>query len=299
MNNEHPHWADRAIAVFTGLMLITYITGNYFSCQQLKLTQGTFEELKKGGSDTHDLAEAAKRQAETSRAIAEAARAQVESSKAIAERALAQAKATNDIASQARRSANTAEQALGLQARPWVGLDGSVTIESIGVVSTQGFEVKFTYTVKNFGSVPALYVVSSAKIGIERHTRSNASDNALRDQSDRQCLFADTNYAPRGTVFTGNQPPAQPQRPGPAAEFTGATVFPDQRFQMGMSVNDRSGLSDGFDPGASLWGVGCVAYLGPTGPVHHTRFCFSSQGPANQIKPGEVMLTCHTNNIAD
>ena len=37
-SSNRPHWADRSIAIFTGLMLITYITGNYFSCQQIRLT---------------------------------------------------------------------------------------------------------------------------------------------------------------------------------------------------------------------------------------------------------------------
>jgi len=35
---NRPHWADSAIAIFTGLILITYITSNYFACQQLKST---------------------------------------------------------------------------------------------------------------------------------------------------------------------------------------------------------------------------------------------------------------------
>lgn len=35
---NRPHWADAVIAILTGLILITYITSNYFSCRQLKLT---------------------------------------------------------------------------------------------------------------------------------------------------------------------------------------------------------------------------------------------------------------------
>jgi hypothetical protein len=46
MANNRPHWADTAIAVFTGLMLITYITGNYFSCRQLRLTRDAMKQAK-------------------------------------------------------------------------------------------------------------------------------------------------------------------------------------------------------------------------------------------------------------
>ena len=47
MPNNRPHWADTAIAVFTGLMLLTYITGNWFSCQQLKLTRKAVEQAQR------------------------------------------------------------------------------------------------------------------------------------------------------------------------------------------------------------------------------------------------------------
>jgi hypothetical protein len=99
MNTNRPHWADTAIAIFTGLMLITYITSNYFSCQQLKLTKKTFEEIRKGGADTHDLAVAAKAQADSSKVIAESAKAQADNTETIAQAARTQATAAvNQVA---------------------------------------------------------------------------------------------------------------------------------------------------------------------------------------------------------
>lgn len=38
--HPRPHWADKAIAVFTMLTFLTYITSNYFVWKQLTLTQG-------------------------------------------------------------------------------------------------------------------------------------------------------------------------------------------------------------------------------------------------------------------
>jgi len=95
MTNNRPHWADTAIAVFTGLMLITYVTSNYFSCQQFRLTKRTLEEVQRGGTDTHELAVQARNQADRT--------------KDIADRALAQAASTNELARQARRSADAAK----------------------------------------------------------------------------------------------------------------------------------------------------------------------------------------------
>ena len=45
--HHRPHWADRVIAVFTGLIFITYIASNYFACQQMSLTKGAMEQAKR------------------------------------------------------------------------------------------------------------------------------------------------------------------------------------------------------------------------------------------------------------
>src|ERR1700691_2318120 len=36
---QHPHWADRIVAVFTVLIFLTYITSNIVLWRQLKVTQ--------------------------------------------------------------------------------------------------------------------------------------------------------------------------------------------------------------------------------------------------------------------
>ena len=41
-NGNGPHWADKIMAFFTGLILLTYITSDYFLWKQMNLTQRAF-----------------------------------------------------------------------------------------------------------------------------------------------------------------------------------------------------------------------------------------------------------------
>jgi len=42
--SPRPHWADRIIAIFTGLIFLTYIASNYFACNQMKLTKQAIDQ---------------------------------------------------------------------------------------------------------------------------------------------------------------------------------------------------------------------------------------------------------------
>lgn len=42
--NPRPHWADRIIAIFTGLIFLTYIASNYFACNQMNLTKKAIDQ---------------------------------------------------------------------------------------------------------------------------------------------------------------------------------------------------------------------------------------------------------------
>jgi hypothetical protein len=67
--NPRPHWADRIIAIFTGLIFLTYIASNYFACRQMKLTKTAIEQsaannssaiIAQQGIAQHALAESQK-----------------------------------------------------------------------------------------------------------------------------------------------------------------------------------------------------------------------------------------------
>jgi hypothetical protein len=144
MTNNRPHWADTAIAIFTGLMLVTYITANYFSCQQLKLTKRTFEEVQKGGTDTHDLALAAKDQAA-------AAKLQVEEMKKGGTDTHTLAVAAKKQADAAQRESTTTREALTSVQRAFI-LPGPVEVMQTG---SKGSPVKFAIHWDNSGVTPA------------------------------------------------------------------------------------------------------------------------------------------------
>src|ERR1700722_8613336 len=103
MTNNRPHWADTAIAVFTGLILITYITGNWFSCQQLKLTRKALEQ------------------------------SQIDNAKAIAaQQAIAQ-QALNTSQANFTKSSQDSQNSFRDEQRAWVGV-----ISLVGIVVKEG-----------------------------------------------------------------------------------------------------------------------------------------------------------------
>jgi len=52
VTNNRPHWADVVIAVFTGLILITYITSDYFLWKQQGLTRDAMEQAKRDNASS-------------------------------------------------------------------------------------------------------------------------------------------------------------------------------------------------------------------------------------------------------
>jgi hypothetical protein len=152
-NEDKPKWTDKTVALFTlFLFLAAVIQGVIFYKQ--------WQEMHSGGADTHDLAVAAKTQAEAAKAQADEAKVQVDKmaeslkkTDALIKEATAQANATNLLAAQAQRSADYSQQAInaGVEAeRPWVGV-GSFNVSNF--VEGQTAKVSFNYV--NSGKRPA------------------------------------------------------------------------------------------------------------------------------------------------
>lgn len=53
MKNNRPTWADRLIAISTGLILLTYIGVNYVSCQQLDVMKRQLNEMEKSSTQVN------------------------------------------------------------------------------------------------------------------------------------------------------------------------------------------------------------------------------------------------------
>jgi hypothetical protein len=115
---------------------------------QLDQMKGTSLQADKMIAETHNLAEAAK--------------AQADATGDLANRALAQATATNKLATETKRSADIAQR----HNAPWVGIeDNTVTINpqlGLSWAAPPGSTIatiNVAYAIKNFGSEPATYTV--------------------------------------------------------------------------------------------------------------------------------------------
>jgi len=151
--------------------------------QLLSLYRQQLEELHKQAGNTHDLAVAARDEAKAS--------------KTIAEKATKQAAELHDSVEQATRLANdaevansTAQTALDIQTRPWIG----ITIDKVTIkhhqLNTHGFNAIVDSTIQNYGSSPALRVAYSFKMIPD--TGSFFMRMNTRARMQRQGLTAET-----------------------------------------------------------------------------------------------------------
>ena len=122
---DKPKWTDVAVVFFTICLVgVAIWQGIIFKRQ--------WQEMHSGGVDTHDLALAAKSQADASKAQADEAKEQVDKmseslkkTDILIKEATEQATATNKLAIQAQRSADYAKQSIDTAVeaeRPWVGV---------------------------------------------------------------------------------------------------------------------------------------------------------------------------------
>lgn len=261
--NKSPHWADRTVAVFTVLIFLTYITSNYFACQ-------TLNEIKTGGKDTHDLAVAAKSQADAAKAMADAAKAQADSAagqatsmKDLAGRALAQAKATNALAVESKMAVDIAAKSLSVQSRPWVAAVGEAIIAGIRPVDATTIELTVQFTLKNVGLQPALFVSHFGSIYASPPYPFHQSDfiSGFNKEADSTCGWA-----------SGMTHPFYPITPVPPGPYFGLTMYPGDSFVEELAGRFKS-TDSGFFP------VGCIVYSDQLGNSHQTRFSFTRVAP--------------------
>ncbi len=137
--------ADWIIAAFTVVIALVGIL-------QWRVIGGQLDEMKKGGTDTHELAVQAKNQADRTRDIAD--------------RTLAQADATNRLAAEAKRQADIARAAMNSSIelsredrRPWVGLQ-AVQCNGCTIGEDRSLNIRdLAGLIANTGRTPALQMV--------------------------------------------------------------------------------------------------------------------------------------------
>jgi hypothetical protein len=158
---DKPKWTDVAIVIFTVCLVgVAIWQGHIFDKQ--------WQEMHSGGTDTHDLAAAAKAQAEEAKEqVARLTESLDKTDKLIAEAttqanaALKQADGTYDLARQAQRSANYAQKAIetSIEAdRPWVGVT-LFTVDS----HVAGTPAKARFVYSNTGKRPAKGTIRIAR----------------------------------------------------------------------------------------------------------------------------------------
>lgn len=147
--DQTPWWKHimelAAILVGVAVAIIYY--------KQLDTMQKQLAEMGASGQQTAQLIEAARLQAGASRRYVLAARNQARESSHIADSAIEQSDATTAMAKQTKRTADTANLALRLQTRPWMGFE---RMEVAGDI-TKGNEVSIVLYSKNWGFSPALH----------------------------------------------------------------------------------------------------------------------------------------------
>lgn len=242
---------------------------------QAQIGAETLQEIKKGGTDTHDLAAAAKAQAD-------AAKATAESTKEIADRALAQATATNALAMQAKRQADIAGDALNSNIesanqdrRPWVGLqslqcngcrmdaDGSLIIGDLSAVLV------------NTGKTPAIdMIVRWTFISRKASDPIPTYDSIEKEQeaAEKRALAVPANLPPdvaadvtktMALVERDITPPKEVLAPNAARGITIIAGLKQGRDIM-AKMQDRN----------IVYGLGKVTYYNASRSVQHTTmFC--------------------------
>src|SRR5260370_20825473 len=109
MSRENAKWTDIAIVILTaGIVLAAVVQTVIFNKQ--------WKEMHDSGTDTHDLAVAAKAQAD-------AAKAQADRTKDLADRALVQTRVIRALVDQADRANDIALGAMEANERAWVSVD--------------------------------------------------------------------------------------------------------------------------------------------------------------------------------
>jgi hypothetical protein len=202
-----------------------------------KIANDTLLEMKTGSTttDTHTLAEQAKKQADETKELAYGA--------------ITQARATKDLADQARRTADAAisanSNAVSLQ-RPWVGL-ASLEIVSSRVVATtdEKFSLDFDINIKNFGSEAARDAVPAMRWTSNLDLIPAKMDLAcsIGTDSSRSHLYG-------GLIFPG----------------TDIVSYPTQ-----LSRSEVDPAPTNYSK--HLYAAICIVYQGAGDTIHHTRMC--------------------------
>jgi hypothetical protein len=198
--------------------------------------------------------------------------------------------ANKKAADAAKSAADTAHDAFVKGTRPWLGVDGPLVITSAPVIETLKSDMKgyrnvrasYQFTVKNFGTAPALHYAQNSTIVINSPPTPDglADFSQFKNDADAACRLAES----------GTRPVV------PGEEGSGLYLFPQQPIT--ERTRSTSGSPD-VNEKRALDIVGCLVYSDQHKTVHHTRFCFMGNTSIMGTKAGDKLEPCPINQYAD
>lgn len=238
-----------------------------FAALQYRSSQSTTEQTNQLIAAAKVSAYAATQNVQASRNFSESARGinqgvsnavdklnlQAATTQDLVEQTVTQAKATNALAMEAGRSADASDAAnkqsatfFAQQNRPWVGLDGDLSIDSNTFENT-GYFLRTSYKIKNFGNSPALNV----SIWLTEIAEEGAGDIYARTRTEvEKACASSTAIMSAYNYNTGDVSLPSGSKPT-TWTFSQFPPFPEK-----MIIS------------------GCIVYRDTGGNLHHTQLCY-------------------------
>jgi hypothetical protein len=267
-------WLTAAIAFFA---LCTIGVG----LLQWDVMKGQLSEMRSGSSDTHELAEAAKKQAAASvqqvgsfAALAIVAKEQSDNTATLAKAASDQVTKlqagvdeTHKLALAAEDANTNAKEAIEAQTRPWLGIEGG--LQSISTnVSEPSISVSFEFALRNYGQSPAIKVSSAFEFSLPyKYLRAGTAQTAACERAGKTSSTVD--------------------RPDFFPSIILASIFPGDSGVSTIHQSASFNLPDPKQPFTPDVIVGCIVYQGSKdGKLRHTRVMYtvSSRDPENRAR---------------
>lgn len=136
------------MAIFT-LVLVLVGIGTYF------ILKNQLKEMHEGGTDTHDLAVAAGKQATQTEELAKRMKDQADQTKTIAEQAVVQAQAAQSAAATASDTLRQMKVSFVAEQRPYLIAESPVWVRQPGTAS----QTAVNFYLKNIGKTPAVKIL--------------------------------------------------------------------------------------------------------------------------------------------
>ncbi len=221
-----------AMVLFTFIIAASTMVYTVYAGRQWKTMSAQLVEMKSSGTDTHDLAVAAGKQADRTKDLVDRMKDQADQTKVIADQAVIQANAAKVTADAAQSAADTSIKAMELSQRPWLVV--KATIESPLTFNKEGGRITLRYAIFNIGHSPA----TGVDIWPEFYVANGKKPDAVLERR-RLCKEMEVRSA-------------------------GQTIFPGESFEINATISmNRADIDDSAKYFGGLFVasvVDCVSY---------------------------------------